>query len=114
IGARGIMNQHPSNRLPNLPSPAKVSQKVETDQEPLRRQWPRYRVILLKNAASDMMFVVRTIMELTRLCRAEATHKMWEAHHSGRSVLLLTHKERAELYVEQFAGKGLTVTIEPA
>ena len=58
------------------------------------------------------MFVVRSVMELTRFPRAEATHKMWEAHHGGRSVLLLTYRERAELYVEQFAEKGLTVTIE--
>jgi ATP-dependent Clp protease adapter protein ClpS len=82
--------------------------------QPRSRQLPPYRVILLNNAGSDMMFVVRTIMELTRLCRAEATHKMWEAHHVGRSQLLLTHKERAELYVHQFAERGLNVTIEPA
>jgi ATP-dependent Clp protease adapter protein ClpS len=81
---------------------------------PRNRPLPPYRVILLNNAASDMMFVVRTVMELTRLCRAEATHKMWEAHHSGRSQLLLTHRERAELYVDQFASKGLAVVIEPA
>ena len=30
------------------------------------------------------------------------------------SLLLTTHKERAELYQEQFTSKGLTVTIEPA
>ena len=77
------------------------------------RQLPPYRVILKNNAAVDMMFIVRTIMELTRFCRAEATHKMWEAHHCGRSLLLITHKERAELYVEQFAARGLTVFIEP-
>ena len=45
---------------------------------PQRRQLPPFRVVLLNNAAQDMMFIVRTIMELTRLCRAEATHKMWE------------------------------------
>jgi ATP-dependent Clp protease adapter protein ClpS len=59
------------------------------------------------------MFIVRTIMELTRLCRAEATHKMWEAYHCGRSVLLVTYRERAELYAERFNERGLTVSIEP-
>jgi hypothetical protein len=39
---------------------------------------------------------------------------MWEAYHWGRSQLLVTVKERAELYVEQFAARGLTLTIEPA
>jgi ATP-dependent Clp protease adaptor protein ClpS len=53
-------------------------------------------------------------MELIRFPRAEATHKMWEAHHRGSSVLLTTHLERAELYVEQFADKGLTTSVQPA
>ena len=78
-----------------------------------KRQMPRYKVILHQSAIDDLMFVVRSVMELTRFPRAEATHKMWEAHHSGRSVLLSTYLERAELYVEQFAEKGLLVTIEP-
>jgi ATP-dependent Clp protease adapter protein ClpS len=60
------------------------------------------------------MAVVRCVMELTRFPRAEATYKMWEAHHSGRSVLFSIHRERAELFAEQFADRGLTVSIEPA
>jgi ATP-dependent Clp protease adapter protein ClpS len=78
-----------------------------------KRAMPRYKVILLQNAFDDLMFVVRSVMELTRFPRAEATHKMWEAHHCGRSVLLTTYLERAELYVEQFASKGLSVMLEP-
>jgi ATP-dependent Clp protease adapter protein ClpS len=81
---------------------------------PVRRKLPAYRVVLLNNDGHDLMFVVRTIMELTRLCRAEATHKMWEAHHCGRSQLLITHRERAELYVIQFGDRGLQVLVEPA
>jgi ATP-dependent Clp protease adapter protein ClpS len=92
-----------------LPAPAQPASR----QQPKRRPLPRYKVILHQNESVELMFVVRTVMELTRLCRAEATHKMWEAHHCGRSILLVTWKERAELYVEQFAGRGLTVTIEP-
>ena len=77
------------------------------------RTIPRFKVVLLQSAIDDLMFIVRSVMEVTRFPRAEATHKMWEAHHCGRSVLLTTYLERAELYVEQFAGKGLSVTIEP-
>jgi ATP-dependent Clp protease adapter protein ClpS len=74
---------------------------------------PRFRVILqAADSGTDMMHVIRTIMELTRLCREEATHKMWQAHHCGHSLLIITYKERAELYVEQFKAKGLEVTIE--
>jgi ATP-dependent Clp protease adapter protein ClpS len=75
---------------------------------------PRFKLVLQSGPAPDLMLVIRTVMELTRLGRAEATHKMWEAHHTGRSQLLVTFRERGELYVEQFADKGLTVTLEPA
>jgi ATP-dependent Clp protease adaptor protein ClpS len=78
------------------------------------RPLPRYKVILHGDRASNLMFVIRSIMELIRFPRAEATHKMWQAHHQGSSVLLTTHLERAELYVEQFADKGLTTSVEPA
>ena len=32
---------------------------------------------------------------------------------AGAALLLVTHRERAELYVEQFASMGLTTTCEP-
>jgi ATP-dependent Clp protease adapter protein ClpS len=78
-----------------------------------KRTIPRFKVVLLQGAIDDLMFIVRSVMEVTRFPRAEATHKMWESYHCGRSVLLITYLERAELYVEQFASKGLSVTIEP-
>lgn len=59
------------------------------------------------------MFVVRAVMELTRFGTAEAEFRMWEAHHRGRCVVLVTHLERAELYVEQFRERGLSASIEP-
>ena len=73
-----------------------------------------FKVVLHQNAGLDLMFIVRTVMELTRFCRAEATHKMWQAYHSGRAVLLTTYRERAELFVELFADRGLLTSIEPA
>jgi ATP-dependent Clp protease adapter protein ClpS len=73
----------------------------------------RFKVVLHQDD-NDLMFVVRNVMDLTRFPRAEATHKMWEAVHSGRSILLTTYLERAELYVQDFVSRGLKVTIEPA
>lgn len=74
----------------------------------------RYRLMLHRCEAKDLMFIVRTVMELTHFGRAEATHRMWEAHHSGQSQVLETHLERGELYVEQFTALGLAVSLEPA
>ena len=39
---------------------------------------------------------------------------MLEAHKSGVALLLVTHKERAELYLDQFQSMGLSVSIEPS
>jgi len=95
-------------RLPKHPPPGAPAMPV------LRRQMARCKVVLHPDNINDLMFIVRIVMELTRFPRAEATHKMWEAQHSGRSVILQTYLERAELFAEQFGDRGLNVTVEPA
>jgi ATP-dependent Clp protease adaptor protein ClpS len=75
---------------------------------------PPYRVLLHNDDVSEMLEVVETIVELTPLNARRASTVMLEAHMAGVALVLVTHKERAELYVEQFASKGLIVTIEPA
>jgi ATP-dependent Clp protease adaptor protein ClpS len=75
---------------------------------------PPYKVLLHNDDKNDIRFVVRTIVELTPLNEQEAKQRTEEANDTGLSLLLTTHKERAELYQDQFTSKGLTVTIEPA
>jgi ATP-dependent Clp protease adapter protein ClpS len=104
------MSQHPLNRPDEPVPPGKPARPDQGRNSPI----PRVKLILQTTRAADLMVVVRTVMELTHLGRAEATHKMWEAHYSGRSQLLVTFKERAEFFIEQFARRGLTVTMEPA
>ena len=78
------------------------------------RHLPQWKVLLHNDDKNDMGFVVTTIVELTPLNEQEATLRMKEADDTGVALLLTTHKERAELYQEQFTSKGLVVTIEPA
>ena len=75
---------------------------------------PPWKVLLHNDDKNDMGFVVKTVMELTPLNEQEAKLRTVEANDTGVALLLTTHKERAELYQEQFQSKGLTVTIEPA
>ncbi|HXE54578.1 MAG TPA: ATP-dependent Clp protease adaptor ClpS [Tepidisphaeraceae bacterium] len=89
-------------------SPKKAPQKKPP--QPL----PPWKVLLHNDDKNDIIFVVRTVMELTPLKEEEAEQRTVEAHKTGVALLLTTHKERAELYQEQFTSKGLTVTIEPA
>src|SRR5262245_49350772 len=108
------MSQHPTDPYPSHPGkPLRPGQGQPVPGSVQRRSLPRFKLVLHHNDALELMFIVRTVMELTRLCRAEATHKMWEAYHTGRSVLLVTYKERAEFYAERFTERGLTVSIEP-
>lgn len=93
----------------DLQKPANISKK-KTEQAYL----PQYKVILHNDDINEMGYVVRVIYRLTPLSYEEAYRKMLEAHITGAAILLYTHKERAELYKEQFQSAGLTVTIEPA
>ena len=85
--------------------PAEAPAKVD--------ELPRWRVLLHNDDVNLMEYVVATIVALTPLGRFEATRRMLEAHQRGLSLLLVTHRERAELYRDQFRSKRLVVTIEP-
>jgi ATP-dependent Clp protease adapter protein ClpS len=78
-----------------------------------REHLPQWKVLLHNDDDNDVPYVVQTIQMLTRLDRQEAKKRTMEAHHEGVSLLLVTHRERAELYHDQFLSRGLTVTIEP-
>jgi ATP-dependent Clp protease adaptor protein ClpS len=77
-------------------------------------QLPPYRVLLHNDDVNDILHVVMTIVALTPLDKHQAVAAMREAEKAGVALLVVTHKERAELYRDQFASKSLTVTIEPA
>ena len=77
------------------------------------RQLPPYKVLLHNDDINSMAHVVLSIVKLTTMSLAEAEDRMLEAHNRGMSLLLVTHKERAELYEEQFRSQNLIVTIEP-
>jgi ATP-dependent Clp protease adapter protein ClpS len=74
---------------------------------------PQWKVLLHNDDKNEMGFVVITVMQLAGLNEQDAVLRTIEAHKTGVALLLTTHKERAELYQEQFQSKGLTVTIEP-
>ena len=75
---------------------------------------PPWKVLLHNDDVNDHLHVIRTIIELTHLNELDAKKRTEEADKTGVALLLVTHKERAELYKDQFSSKSLTVTIEPA
>ena len=98
-------------------SNAAVKEKPSVKPSPVRKppaQLPPWKVLLHNDDVNDMQHVVDTLMELTPLGKQDAELRTVEANDTGVALILVTHKERAELYQEQFTTKQLTVTIEPA
>ena len=91
----------------------KRARKTTTKKKP-PQPLPPWKVLLHNDDKNDVGYVVDTIMQLTSLNQQDAELRTKEADKTGLALLLTTHKERAELYQEQFTSKGLVVTIEPA
>jgi ATP-dependent Clp protease adaptor protein ClpS len=92
---------------------AEAEAVTDTDQQQKVRRLPPFKVILHNDDVNTFEYVIITILRLTPLKEPEAVEKTIEAHETGQSLLLVTSKERAELYVEQFASCSLTATCEP-
>ena len=90
---------------------AVAAMPVPTRRKP--KQLPPYKVLLHNDPVNDFDHVIKSIRRLTTLTQEDAITRTLEAHDTGLALLLVTHRERAELYVDQFASLSLTVTIEP-
>lgn len=77
------------------------------------KQLPPFKILLHNDDKNTFDHVILSILRLTPLAQEEAIVRTLEAHEAGVALLLVTHKERAELYVEQFASVGINLTIEP-
>jgi len=87
-------------------------QKPET-KPPKTGQLPPFKVLLHNDDVNDMEHVVLSLLKVLPLSVCDAEQRMLEAHSSGTSLLVVTHRERAELYQEQLQTYNLSVTIEP-
>lgn len=80
--------------------------------KPYSKPLPPWKVLLHNDDVNDMVYVIETVTMLTPLNRPDAARRALEAHTRGLVLLLTTHRERAELYRDQFTSRSLTVTIE--
>ncbi|MCA9243895.1 MAG: ATP-dependent Clp protease adaptor ClpS [Phycisphaerales bacterium] len=87
--------------------------ELDTQKLPKTRQLPPYKVILHNDDVNTVDHVILSILRLTPLDENEAIEKTVEAHNEGQALLLVTNRERAELYCEQFQSVNITVTCEP-
>src|SRR5688572_9880912 len=115
-------NALPTGAAPVAPrassaAPAKPKKKGKSSPAPKRSPpgtLPPWKVLLHNDDVNTIEDVVKTIVQLVHLSEQDAESRTKEAHRSGVALLTVTHKERAELFQDQFTSKSMTVTIEPA
>ena len=93
------------------PGGAVVMEKVP---ERVRKQSPRYKVLLHNDPVNTMEYVVNTLRQVVpQLSEQDAMAVMIEAHNTGVGLVIVCDLEPAEFYCETLKAKGLTSTIEP-
>jgi len=95
----------PATATATRPRPSPAPPKVD--------RLPPWRVLLHNDDVNDIGYVVETIIELLHANPRQALLCTLTAHRSGLALLVNTHREHAELLLDQFQSKSLTVTIEP-
>lgn len=112
-GSGGAATAEPEAPEKKPKTQPKGSQKTKPKKPP-PKQLPPYKVLLHNDDKNTVEHVILTLLELTPLDVDRCKQVTLEADKTGVALVLVTHKERAELYVDQFKSKSLTVTIEPA
>lgn len=102
------------NNTPENQPPQGQTATLTRTPPPRLDKLPPFRVLLHNDDHNDMLFVVRTLREIAALEAERAVKVMKEAHREGVALVTVTHRERAELYVDQFKSKGLAASCEAA
>ncbi|MCA9322904.1 MAG: ATP-dependent Clp protease adapter ClpS [Planctomycetes bacterium] len=75
----------------------------------LGRPW---KVIVWDDPINLMNYVVHVFQTVFGMPREEATQRMLEVHHQGRSLVATCDREDAEVYVDKLHSYGLQATME--
>jgi len=87
-------------------------EEVQTTEQNATDHLPPYEVWLQNDDINEIGDVIKKVQRIVGLSFEEATHKAIDAHNNGEALLLVTHKERAELIQEQFASFVPPIGIE--
>lgn len=77
---------------------------------------PQWKVLLHNDDVNDATVIVERLQSITHLKPEDAIKTTEEAHKKGMSIIVITHRELAELYLEQFSSctPPVRTSIEPA
>jgi ATP-dependent Clp protease adaptor protein ClpS len=110
--------EQPAAAVAEPPEAAPEAEKKAADARPAEKpgqkcdKLPPWNLVLHNDDHNEMMYVVETIVRCTPLTAPVAVRRMVEAHTRGKTTLLTTHRELAELYRERLESAKLTATLE--
>jgi ATP-dependent Clp protease adaptor protein ClpS len=81
---------------------------------PKTESLPPWKLILHNDNVNTAEHVAIKVQEILKIEEEKAAELVIEAHETGTALLMLTHQEKAELYVEMFQSCKITVTAEKA
>src|SRR5687767_3675748 len=86
----------------------------DLDEDKLTRLLPPWKVVVLDCSCHTFDDVERALCRVIPGMTPEKAHQhAYEIHTTGASVVARAPRERAELFQQQLAARGLRVTIEP-
>src|SRR5437879_893844 len=95
------------------PTPVQTPPQTDQDRDVRRKVLPPYKVILHNDDHNGMDHVVTSLRKsVPGMNLGRATAIMWEAHTSGKAIVVACPLELAELYQQRLLSFGLTATIE--
>ncbi len=80
--------------------------KSKTDLETRTRRQPPYHVVILNDEEHTFDYVIELLTKLFAHPLATAEELTLRIHHTGRAIVLTTHREKAELKREQVLAYG--------
>jgi len=80
--------------------------KSKTDLETQTRRQPPYHVVILNDEEHTFDYVIELLTKLFAHPLATAEELTLRIHHTGRAIVLTTHREKAELKREQVLAYG--------
>jgi ATP-dependent Clp protease adaptor protein ClpS len=108
------VSQAPAKAPLQAPQPAThAPPQEERGTDVRRRLLPPYNVILHNDDHNTIPYVVTALRKsVPGMSLSKATAIMWEAHTSGKAIVITCPLELAELYQQRLLSFGLTATIE--
>lgn len=80
--------------------------KSKTNLETQARRQPPYHVVILNDEEHTFDYVIELLTKLFAHPLATAEELTLRIHHTGRAIVLTTHREKAELKREQVLAYG--------